>query len=307
MDDNKLYRLVPILLGALAIGFFALRGCQKGPFGRPQLVAIKGEQEKALGAQAYEEVVRKSNPLKDSPIVDAVKDVTRRLTNATSDRNFLKLTKLKLEDYDWEVSVVRSKEVNAFCLPGGKMVVYTGILPVCATNAGLATVMGHEISHALAHHGAERMAQEQLVQLGVAAAGSSLRGLAPGERERVMRALNAGAQFGILKYSRRHESEADHLGLLLMAAAGYNPNEAVKFWTRMQRQSEGASRPPEFLSTHPSHETRIRDLNRWLPEAMKLYQDNPARVPTKELPLPESRSSAPSRLPAAQGTATVRK
>src|SRR5262249_46674454 len=149
-------------------------------------------------------------------------------------QKFLEMTKLPERNYDWQVRVIRSKEVNAFCLPGGKMVVYTAILPVCQTDAGLATVMGHEISHALARHGAERMAQQQLAQIGIPAAGASLGNLDPRDRARIMQVLNAGAQFGILKYSRSHESEADHVGLLLMATAGYDPKEAIKFWERMK-------------------------------------------------------------------------
>jgi predicted Zn-dependent protease len=280
-----LYRLVPVALGALAIAFFATKACQEGPFGRKQFVAIKGQEEEALGADAYRQVLRKADALEGGPMVEAVTGVTRRLTNATRDANFLRATKLKVEAYDWQVSVVRSREVNAFCLPGGKMVVYTGILPVCETNAGLATVMGHEIAHALAHHGAERMGQQKLLQIAIAAAGSSLGDLDPAQRARLMQVLNAGAQFGILAYGRRHESEADHVGLLLMASAGYNPNEAVKFWARMQRRAGGGGRQPEFLSTHPSHETRIRDLNKWVPEAMSLYRANRAPAPLRELPL----------------------
>jgi predicted Zn-dependent protease len=171
----------------------------------------------------------------------------------------------------WEVQVVRDRQVNAFCLPGGKIVVYTAILPVCETDAGLATVMGHEIAHALAHHGAERMAQQQMAQVAVSAAGSSMGDMDPAQRQRMMQVLNAGARFGILKYSRSHESEADHVGLLMMATAGYDPRESVRFWARMRAQA-GGGKTPEFLSTHPSHETRIRDLERWMPEALRLYE-----------------------------------
>jgi predicted Zn-dependent protease len=295
MDENGLrwlYRLGALAVGLLAVGFFLVQGCQEGPFGRKQVVAFKGEQEQALGLQAYKEVLSKSDVIESGPVVDAVQAVTRRLVSASTDPGFLKMTKQKPQHFDWEVSVVRSKEVNAFCLPGGKMVVYTAILPVCETNAGLATVMGHEISHALAHHGAERVANQKMVEIGIAAAGSSMRDLDPDKRRALLQALNAGAQFGILKYSRRDESEADHMGLLLMAAAGYNPNEAVKFWTRMQKVG-GGRRPPEFLSTHPSHETRIRDLNKWMPEAMSLYRANPAPARVERLPL-QSFSPRPS-------------
>src|SRR5205823_5913495 len=141
-------------------------------------------------------------------------------------------------------------------------------------------------SHALAHHGAERMAQQQMVQIGLTSAGASMGDMDPNKRQQLLSVLNAGAKFGILSYSRKHESEADHMGLLLMAAAGYNPEESVKFWTRMQKQAGGGKRPPEFLSTHPSHETRIRDLTNWIPEAMPLYRGSGSTSPARKLRLP---------------------
>jgi predicted Zn-dependent protease len=273
-----------LLVGAVAIGFVMVKGCQEGPFGRKQFVALNPEQEKVLGAQAYQEVLSKSDLVTGGPVVQEVERVTRRLTRATTRADFLRATKMQPRNFDWEVQVVRSRQVNAFCLPGGKMVVYTAILPVCQTDAGLATVMAHEIAHALARHGAERMAHQKIAEIGVQAAGSSLGGLDPGERQRVMQVLNAGAQFGILKYGRGHESEADHVGLLLMAAAGYDPNEAVKFWERMSRLG-GKSKTPEFLSTHPSHETRVRDLLRWMPQAMPLYKASGDAQPPRKLTL----------------------
>lgn len=276
-------RLIPIVLALIAVGFLVIRGCQEGPFGRKQIVALNPQQESALGAQAFEEVLREGQALPEGPITQAVGQITDRLTRATQNPDFLRLTKQQAQKMEWAVQVLRSKEINAFCLPGGKMVVYTGILPVAETNAGLATVMGHEISHALAHHGAERMAQQQIAQIGVAAAGASLGDLDPQQQMQVMQVLNAGARFGILSYSRKHESEADHMGLLLMAAAGYDPQETVKFWERMQRYS-GGGKTPEFLSTHPSHETRINQLRDWIPDAMPLYEANPKRPQTRRLP-----------------------
>jgi predicted Zn-dependent protease len=286
-DYRGLVRLAPILLALLAIGFVVVRGCQTGPFGRKQVVALNPQQEASLGAQAFQEVLGKErgNVIDSGPLFDAVQAVTTRLADATRNKRFLDITKLKYQPINWEVRVVRSREVNAFCLPGGKMVVYTAILPVCETNLGLAVVMGHEISHALAHHGAERMAQQRIAQLGVAAAGASLGDIDPRKRNQIMAALGAGAQFGILRYSRKHESEADHMGLYLMATAGYNPEEAVKFWQRM-RKASGGGRTPEFMSTHPSHETRIRDLERWMPEALKLYASSD-KQPRRWLPLGE--------------------
>ncbi|MFO0929285.1 MAG: M48 family metallopeptidase [Gemmataceae bacterium] len=276
--------LVAVLVGALAMGLFAVRGCQKGPFGRRQLVTMSTDQQQALGAQAFGEVLHNARVLEGGPVVADVEEVTRRLVRATRNPEFLRLSQLPERHFDWDVKVVASKEVNAFCLPGGKMVVYTAILPVCQTDAGLATVMGHEIAHALAQHGAERMAQQRLAQIGMAAASGTLGDMNPAERARLMMLLNAGAKFGILKYSRQHESEADHVGLLLMATAGYNPEESVKFWERMKKL--GGKAPVEFLSTHPSHETRIRDLVNWMPQALSVYRASEMASSTHKLHLP---------------------
>jgi predicted Zn-dependent protease len=166
------------------------------------------------------------------------------------------------------------------------MVVYTGIIPVCETETGLAVVLGHEIGHALAHHGAERMAQEKMAQVGQLAAGASLSGLDPEQQRQIMGVINAGAKFGVLlPYSRKHESEADKLGLYMMAVAGYDPREAPRFWKRMA--ARGGKAPPEFASTHPGHGRRIADLERWLPEVMPLYEAaTPAKGADRPLPPP---------------------
>src|SRR5262249_16589289 len=194
-----------------------------------------------------------------------------RLAKASNSPEFLRATGIKPQNFTWEYRLVRSRQVNAFCLPGGKVVVYTGILPVCETEAGLATVMGHEIGHALAHHGAERMAQERLVAIGTTAVAGSLDNVSPQQRQMIYGVLGAGSKFGILlPFSRKHESEADHIGLLLMAAAGYNPEEASVFWGRMQKAA-GGGKPPEFMSTHPSDQHRAAALRGWLNQAMPLY------------------------------------
>ena len=276
-------RLAPLVLGLIAAAFVGIRGCQHGPGGRLQTVALNVEQEKELGAQAYQEVLSKSRVIRSGPVVDAVQGVTKRLIAATANKEYLRLLKLEQPQFDWDVRVVESREVNAFCLPGGKIVVYTGILPVAETEAGLATVLGHEITHAIAHHGAERMAQQQIAKIAVGAAGATLGDLDPAQQQAIMQAINAGAQFGILKYSRKHESEADKYGLFLMAAAGYDPHETVRFWERMQKMSKGGS-TPEFMSTHPSHETRIRDLHALMPIAERLFDEIQPKAPNRPLP-----------------------
>jgi predicted Zn-dependent protease len=177
----------------------------------------------------------------------------------------------ELKGYAWEFNLVESPEVNAWCMAGGKVVVYTGILPVTKTEAGLAVVMGHEVAHAVAKHGNERMSQLLIAQLGGMALSEALKTKPEKTRELWMTAYGVGAQLGaILPYSRLHEKEADRLGLIFMAMAGYDPNEAVAFWQRMARLKGGAG-PLEFLSTHPSDETRIREIREALPEAMRYY------------------------------------
>jgi predicted Zn-dependent protease len=200
-----------------------------------------------------------------------VKRVGRRIQGAVekymTDNNF----RHQLEGYQWEFNLVESKEVNAWCMPGGKVVVYTGILPVAKDENGLAVVMGHEIAHAVAKHGNERMSQGLLTELGGVALSVALRDKPQQTQRLFMNAFGVGAQVGVLlPFSRTHESEADHLGLIFMAMAGYDPHGAVTFWERMAQQ--GGSKPPEFLSTHPSDQTRINKIKAELPEALKYYQ-----------------------------------
>ncbi len=176
-----------------------------------------------------------------------------------------------LKGYNWEFNLVEDPQINAWCMPGGKVVVYTGILPATKDETGLAVVMGHEIAHAIADHGNERMSQQLVLQMGGTALSTALESKPEETKALWMTTFGVGAQYGaVLPFSRLHESEADHLGLIFMAMAGYDPNEAVGFWTRMSKM--GGQKPPEFMSTHPSDDTRIRQIKEHLPEAMKYYK-----------------------------------
>jgi predicted Zn-dependent protease len=239
--------------------------------------------EMKMGSQAYGQVKGdpKMKQSQDPREIDPVKRVAGHIIEAAKRSKYAEMA----QQFQWEVTVFKDdKTANAFALPGGKIAVYTGIFPMAKTEAGLAAVMGHEVVHALARHGAERMSQTQATNVGVqvlgAAAGVGTGNAALGQA--TMAALGAGAQVGmLLPFSRKHESEADYIGILLAADAGYDPRESVALWERMTQMSGGA--PPEFMSTHPSHETRIEQLKKWMPEAMAIYKSKPP-VPAAELP-----------------------
>lgn len=260
-------RLLPLVLFALYFGYYWLTNRSEVPFtGRKQLVDISREQEAELGLQSYQQILSQERVLPPSaPESKLVRDIAVRLIKAVR-----KLDPKADPGFEWDVNVVQSNQANAFALPGGKLAIYTGIFPVTANENGLAAVMGHEIAHAIARHGAERMAYQKLVQVGSMAAGVSMSDMDPGQRQMIMQALGAGASYGVLlPFSREHESEADHMGLMFAAAACFDPREAPRLWERMGAASQGP-RPSEFASTHPSHETRIRQLNEWMPEAMEI-------------------------------------
>ena len=175
-----------------------------------------------------------------------------------------------MKDFKWEFNLVEDNTVNAWCMPGGKVVFYTGILPITKDEKGIAVVMGHEIAHAIARHGNERMSQGLALQGGGIALSLALSDKPELTQNLFQQAYGLGGQLGMLKYSRSHDSEADKMGLVFMAMAGYDPREAVEFWKRMAAQ--GGQKPPEFLSTHPSDDTRIKDLEDFMPEALKYYK-----------------------------------
>lgn len=284
--ENKGFSIVPAIIGVVVIGAMMVRGCDQGPFNRSRVVGLKPEEEVKLGADAFRDVLSKErgNVLPASaPIVGVVRRIGRDLALASEKPDVRKAIGLKPMEFEWQYEVVDSQQVNAFCLPGGKVVVYTGILPVCQTEAGLATVMGHEIGHALARHGAERIAQTKMVQVGQVALAASVSRMDPKQRAGLMAAMGVGSQVGILlPFSRAHESEADHIGLILMARAGYDPSVAPEFWQRMDQVGKG-KRQAEFLSTHPDPATRIADLRKWQPEAQKFYQESTKQ---RDVPLP---------------------
>jgi predicted Zn-dependent protease len=200
-----------------------------------------------------------------------VKRVGERIAAAVEEYFKEKGMVQKMKNYRWEFNLVESPEVNAWCMPGGKVVVYSGLLPVARNEAGLAVVMGHEIAHAIAHHGNERMSQQLMAQLGGMALSEALKTKPQETQQLWMTAYGVGAQYGVLlPYSRLQESEADHLGLIFMAMAGYDPHEALSFWERMATAS-GGEKPPELMSTHPSDQTRIENIKKLLPEIMKKY------------------------------------
>jgi len=244
------------------------------PFiGRRQLSLVSSAELNAMSAQQYDEFLKANKVSTDKKQVEMVRLVGVRIQKAVeayfTDKGQAKL----LTGYDWQFNVVASDEVNAWCMPGGRVVVYTGILPVAKTETGLAVVMGHEIAHAIANHGGERMSHAMIVKYGMTALDEAMATQPEQTKELFMSAIGAGAKVGVLlPYSRMQESEADRLGLVFMAMAGYDPREAPLFWERMAALKEGGG-PPEFMSTHPSDERRAANLRRLIAEeAMQYYK-----------------------------------
>jgi len=285
MKQEFIHRVVATVSIAGLAGGWSLLGCETNPYThRSQLMLMPESQEMQMGAQAYVQVLHdpKVKISTDPREVEPVKRVAARIIEAAKSSKYAKIA----QQFDWEVSVIKDdKTMNAFALPGGKIAVYTGIFPVAKNEAGLAAILGHEVTHALARHGAERMSQGMVAEGLVVGAtlGAASQGINP---EVAQLAGGALANFGfILPYSRKHESEADYIGLLLAAQAGYDPHEAVHVWERMEQVSKG--QPPEFLSTHPGHGTRIKQLESEMNEAMSYYHPKsgspPAELPQEPL------------------------
>jgi len=253
----------PALVGALlAAGMVA--ACETVPYtGRSQLQFMSPQQESELGAQAYQQALAKTKLSSDAAASEMVARVGSRIAAVTGH-----------PEYKWEYRLIQDdKQVNAFALPGGKVAVYTGILPITRDEDGLAAVLGHEIGHVIARLGGERVSQQMLVNVGLETTMAALSRGNPATVQAVASLLGAGATVGVLlPWSRAQESEADHLGLILMAKAGYDPHAARDLWVRMAAASKGSGKPPEFLSTHPSEPTRIQQIDVWMPEAMRYYR-----------------------------------
>ena len=248
-------------------------GCATVPLTERKTLRLVSDSELAtLSFQQYSEVLKKSKLSNDPGKVHLVKRVGERIARASE--AFMKDSGMEadIKNYKWEFNLIEDDQVaNAWCMPGGKVAAYTGILPITHDESGLAVVMGHEIAHAIANHGNERMSEALLVQLGGASLSLALSKEPALTNQVFMAAYGLGANVGILlPYSRVHESEADRIGLVLMAKAGYDPRVAVPFWQRMNEK--GGARPPEFLSTHPAPETRIKQIKALIPEAMKYYR-----------------------------------
>ncbi|HEX3229392.1 MAG TPA: M48 family metallopeptidase [Pyrinomonadaceae bacterium] len=261
--ERRHIKWLPLLLAGLffAYQYFSSEKFVNPETGRKSHVAMSTREEASLGVQSYQQVLAQSESINSGPDLEMVKRVASRLATATGKAG---------ADFDWQVSLIRSSQANAFCLPGGKIVVYTGIIPITQNEPALATVLGHEMAHATSRHGSQRVLEQNLAQTALTGVAMSLSDMDYDKQRAVMGALGAGTQFGVLMpFSRKHESEADEIGLLYMARAGYDPRESIRFWQRME--NAGGAQPPEFLSSHPSHGTRIQQLEAEMPKALEEY------------------------------------
>ena len=272
MFGSKRSRAIRFALFSVIFGLFVW-SCTKVPItGRSQLSLVPEGEIIAMASASYDTFLMTNKLSTDKEATAMIKRCGGRIQKAVESYFASQNATDQLNGYKWEFNLVESEEVNAWCMPGGKVVFYTGILPVCKDETGVAVVMGHEVAHAVARHGNERMSQGLLAQFGSATLDAALAKNSAATKQIAATAFGLGAQFGaLLPFSRKQESEADHLGLVFMAMAGYDPRAAVPFWERMASGSKGG-KPPEIMSTHPSDETRIANLNKLMPEAMKYYK-----------------------------------
>ncbi|MDY0199585.1 MAG: M48 family metallopeptidase [Bacteroidales bacterium] len=263
-----------ILILTIVVGL--LQGCVLNQVtGRKQLSLVQESELQMMATSQYKTFLDENKVLNPSISDDAamVSRVGSRISNAITKYYTAQGKKSVIDGYKWEFNTVDSKEANAWCMPGGKVVVYKGLLPITQNETALAIVMGHEIAHAISKHGSERMSQGLVQQFGGMALGIALSQKPQETQNLFMQAYGIGSTIGaVLPWSRQQETEADHYGLIFAAMAGYNPQEAIPFWQRMS--DAGGAGQPEFLSTHPSDETRIRNLKKVMPEALKYYNQN---------------------------------
>lgn len=256
---------VAVLSGILMMSIFA---CTTNPFtGSKDLNFVSNSEIFPVAFQQYDQFLKENKVVTGTSQATMVRSVGQKIKNAAE--KYLNANGYKgyLDGYQWEYNLVQDDAVNAWCMPGGKIVVYTGILPITKDEAGLATVMGHEVAHALVNHGAQRMSAGTLQELGAVGVGAATSGQTQQSQALFQQAYGITSQYvGMLPFSRKHENEADEIGLILMAIAGYNPDKATEFWKRMDANSGGGA-PPEFLSTHPSSNTRINNINKNIPKA----------------------------------------
>lgn len=254
----------------IVIAVALAHGCATVPVtGRKQLSLVSSAEINQMSETQYREVIKKGPLSTNKEQTEMVRRVGGRIQKAVEKYMADKGASDQLTGFNWEFNLIEdAKTVNAWCMPGGKVAFYSAIMPICKDEAGVAVVMGHEVAHAIANHGRERMSQGLLAEFGLSTVSAAMGQNPTATQQIFMQAMGVGTNVGMLKFSRSHESEADHMGLIFMAMAGYDPASAPKFWERMATLS-GGQQPPEFLSTHPSHDTRIKDLEGWIPEAMQ--------------------------------------
>lgn len=270
MKSNKKIMKITQVLTAGILGA-SLVACTTNPVtGRSSLQIANDAEIASMAAQEYNKALSSAKVIKGTTQAKMVNNVGVRIKNAAENYYRGIGRQGDLANYNWEFNLIDNKQLNAWCMPGGKVAVYTGIMPVTENETGLAVVMGHEISHALAGHGNERISQASLAQIGGAVLGSTISNAQWAQI--FQQVYPIGAQVGLMSYGRKQELEADQMGLYLMGMAGYDPRQAIPFWNRMEAASSGNARPPEFLSTHPGPENRVTNLNKFMDKAMQYYR-----------------------------------
>lgn len=263
--------MIKKILMLFLLGLF-LYSCATVPVtGRRQLSLVPNSEILPLSYDQYNQVLQENKLSDNQQWTAMVKNVGGRIKVAVEQYMAQKGLSSQLDGYSWEFNLIEEETVNAWCMPGGKVAFYTGIMPICKDETGVAVVMGHEVAHAIANHGRERMSEGLVANLGLSSLSAAMGQNPTMTQQLLLQSVGIGTQLGMLSFSRTHESEADEIGLIFMAMAGYDPREAPNFWERMAAQGSG-QRPPEFLSTHPHPESRIADLKKNMPEALKYYK-----------------------------------